>query len=73
MKNSSSEKKTLILSIAGYDIDETNRMIQLAREALKHFDVLFVSYGCEYDYLFEREGFDLLRMEPHKEESRKIR
>ncbi len=39
-------------------------MIEIAREARKHFDVIFASYGGKFEELIEEEGFSLTKMEP---------
>ena len=37
--------KTLAFVVAGYNLAETGRMIEIARTAQKHFNVIFASYG----------------------------
>jgi UDP:flavonoid glycosyltransferase YjiC (YdhE family) len=56
--------KTLVLAVAGYNLAETGRMIEIARTAREHFDILFISYGGRFESLIEREGFTLREMEP---------
>ena len=56
--------KTLVFAVAGYNLAETGRMIEIAREARKHFDVIFASYGGQFEELIEAEGFSLRKMEP---------
>jgi UDP:flavonoid glycosyltransferase YjiC (YdhE family) len=56
--------KTLVFAVAGYNLAETGRMIEIARAARKHFNVIFASYGGQFEQLIEREGFRLDRMEP---------
>ncbi|MHC4591435.1 MAG: glycosyltransferase [Planctomycetota bacterium] len=56
--------KTLLFAVAGYNLAETGRMLEIARAARKHFDVLFASYGGQFEQLIEDEGFRLVRMEP---------
>ena len=56
--------KTLVFAVAGYNLAETGRMIEIAREAGKHFNVLFASYGGQFEQLIEDEGFPLQKMEP---------
>lgn len=58
------QRKALLLAVAGYDLAETGRMIEIARAAQEHFDVLFASYGGHFEKLIEDEGFPLRRMEP---------
>ena len=56
--------KTLVFAVAGYNLAETGRMIEIAREARKHFNVIFASYGGQFETLIEEEGFLLRNMEP---------
>jgi UDP:flavonoid glycosyltransferase YjiC (YdhE family) len=56
--------KTLLFAVAGYNLAETGRMIEIAREAREDFDVLFASYGGKFEQLIEDEGFRLVKMEP---------
>ena len=56
--------KKLIFAVAGYNLAETGRMIEIAREAKKHFRVIFASYGGRFEPLIEEQGFALKRMEP---------
>jgi UDP:flavonoid glycosyltransferase YjiC (YdhE family) len=56
--------KTLVFAVAGYNLAETGRMIEIAREARNHFDIIFASYGGKFEELIEDEGFSLRRMEP---------
>ena len=56
--------KTLVFATAGYNLAETGRMIEIARAARKHFNVVFASYGGKFEQLIEEEGFDLRKMEP---------
>jgi UDP:flavonoid glycosyltransferase YjiC (YdhE family) len=56
--------KTLVFAVAGYNLAETGRMIEIARAARKHFNVIFASYGGQFEQLIEGEGFLLERMSP---------
>jgi UDP:flavonoid glycosyltransferase YjiC (YdhE family) len=56
--------KKLVFAVAGYNLAETGRMIEIARAARKHFDVVFASYGGQFEQLIEAEGFHLERMSP---------
>ena len=56
--------KTLVFAVAGYNLAETGRMIEIARAARKHFNVIFASYGGQFEQLIEDEGFRLDRMSP---------
>ena len=56
--------KTLVFAVAGYNLAETGRMIEIARAARKHFNIIFASYGGQFEQLIEDEGFRLQKMEP---------
>ena len=56
--------KTIVFAVAGYNLAETGRMIEIAKEARGHFDIIFASYGGQFEPLIEGEGFTLRRMEP---------
>lgn len=58
------QRKTLVFAVAGYNLAETGRMIEIARAAREHFDVVFASYGGNFEKLIEDEGFPLKKMEP---------
>jgi hypothetical protein len=57
-------KKTLLISIAGYDREETLKAMELAKRATIDFDVLVMSYGGAYEHLLEEQGLDVLRVNP---------
>jgi UDP:flavonoid glycosyltransferase YjiC (YdhE family) len=59
-----SGKKTLIFAVAGYNLAETGRMLEIAKAVRADFDVLFMSYGGRFEDLIEKEGFALRKMEP---------
>jgi UDP:flavonoid glycosyltransferase YjiC (YdhE family) len=54
----------LVFAVAGYNLAETGRMMEIARVAKEHFDVLFISYGGQFEDLIKREDFALMDMEP---------
>lgn len=59
-----SERRTLLFAVAGYNLAETGRMIEIAREARGDFDIVFASYGGAFEELIEAEGFALERVAP---------
>jgi|LGOV01.1.fsa_nt_gb UDP:flavonoid glycosyltransferase YjiC (YdhE family) len=65
--------KTLVFAVAGYNLAETGRMIEIARAARKHFNVIFASYGGQFEQLIEGEGFLLDRMAPRITQERLAR
>ncbi len=56
--------RTLVFAVAGYNLAETGRHIEIARACRELFDILFISYGGKYESLIEEEGFALKRIEP---------
>ena len=56
--------KTIIFAVAGYNLAETGRHIEIARACKDNFNILFLSYGGNFESLIENEGFTLKRMEP---------
>lgn len=64
---------TLVFAVAGYNLAETGRMIEIARAAQKHFDIIFASYGGQFERLIEGEGFRLDKMAPRLTEEKLAR
>ena len=56
--------KTIIFAVAGYNLAETGRHIEIAKACRDQFNILFLSYGGKFESLIEDEGFTLKRMEP---------
>lgn len=56
--------KTIIFAIAGYNLAETGRMIEIAEASKEYFKIIFISYGGTFEDLVEEHGFQLIRMEP---------
>lgn len=56
--------KTLVFAVAGYNLAETGRHIEIAKACRDNFNILFLSYGGNFESLIEDEGFTLKRMEP---------
>ena len=56
--------KTLVFATAGYNLAETGRMIEIGRAARRYFDVIFTSYGGQFEQLIEAQGFRLERLTP---------
>ena len=68
-------KKTIVFAVAGYNLAETGRHIEIARACKGLFDIVFFSYGGDFESLIEDEGFTLKKMEPRltEEELRHVR
>jgi UDP:flavonoid glycosyltransferase YjiC (YdhE family) len=56
--------KTIVFAVAGYNLAETGRHIEIARACRDTFNIVFFSYGGAYENLIEEEGFTLKKMEP---------
>jgi len=56
--------KTIIFAVAGYNLAETGRHIEIAKACKDLFKVIFISYGGKFESLIEEEGFTLKKMEP---------
>jgi UDP:flavonoid glycosyltransferase YjiC (YdhE family) len=65
--------KTLIFAVAGYNLAETGRMIEIARAAKEYFNIIFISYGGQFEDLIEKEKFQLVKMEPRLTEQKLAR
>ena len=47
--------KTLIFAVAGYNLAETGRHIEIAKAIKDHFNIVFISYGGKFESLIEEE------------------
>ena len=56
--------KTIIFTVAGYNLAETGRHIEIAKACRDRFNIIFLSYGGQFESLIEEEGFTLKKMEP---------
>jgi UDP:flavonoid glycosyltransferase YjiC (YdhE family) len=56
--------KTLFFAVAGYNLAETGRHIEIARACKDSFNIVFLSYGGNFESLIEEAGFTLKKMEP---------
>ena len=56
--------KTIVFAVAGYNLAETGRHIEIARTCRDRFNIIFTSYGGNFEKLIEEEGFTLKKMEP---------
>ena len=56
--------KTIIFAVAGYNLAETGRMLEIAKACRGKFNILFMSYGGQYEHFIAEEDFELVRMEP---------
>jgi len=56
--------KTLVFAVAGYNLAETGRMLEIAGACKDQWNILFLSYGGQYERLIEERGFSLKKMEP---------
>lgn len=56
--------KTIVFAVAGYNLAETGRHIEIAKACKDFFNIIFISYGGSFESLIEEEGFTLKKMEP---------
>jgi UDP:flavonoid glycosyltransferase YjiC (YdhE family) len=56
--------KTIIFAVAGYNLAETGRHIEIAKACRNKFNIIFLSYGGKFEALIEEEGFTLKKMGP---------
>ncbi len=56
--------KTIIFSPAVYNLAETTRALEIAKVCCHMFDILFISYGGNFENLIEEEGFKIERLKP---------
>jgi hypothetical protein len=56
--------KTLIFAVAGYNLAETGRMLEIAKACKDKFKIIFASYGGQYEHFIEEACFELKKMEP---------
>ena len=64
--------RTISFAVAGYNLAETGRMLEIAGACRDKFDILFLSYGGKYENLIEEQGFTLSKMEPRLTERQLI-
>lgn len=56
--------KKLTFAVAAYNLAEVARMVEIAKVAKESFEVEFIHYGGNFDYLIENEGFKTTVLEP---------
>jgi len=56
--------KTLIFAVAGYNLAETGRMLEIAKACKGKFRIIFASYGGQYEHFIVEAGFEFKKMEP---------
>ena len=56
--------KTLVFAVAGYNLAETGRHIEIARACRDLYNIIFISYGGNFESLIEEEKFTLKKMGP---------
>jgi len=55
---------TLLFAPATYNLAETTRTLEIAKACQDHFDILFTSYGGEFEHLITEAGYPLRSLEP---------
>ena len=56
-KQEHGDKRLLLFAVAGYNLAETGRMIEIAKAARPFFRVRFLNYGGQFEELIEEEMF----------------
>jgi len=56
--------KTIVFAVAGYNLAETGRHIEIARACKELFNVIFISYGGQILRFIVEAGFTPQKMEP---------
>jgi len=56
--------KTVIFAVAGYNLAETGRMLEIAKACRDEFKVVFMSYGGQFEHFIKEERFELIEMDP---------
>ena len=56
--------RTLIFAVAGYNLAEIGRMLEIAKACKDKFEIIFFSYGGQYEHFVKEAGFELKKMEP---------
>jgi UDP:flavonoid glycosyltransferase YjiC (YdhE family) len=64
--------QTILFAVAGYNLAETGRHIEIAKACRDKFNIIFLSYGGVYESLIEKEGFSLEKMKPRLSEKQLI-
>lgn len=62
--------KHLIFGIAGFNIAETTRMLEIAKYLSNQFKITFISYGGSYEFLVKEYDFPLIKMSPRETEEK---
>jgi len=57
--------KLIIFSPMACNLAETTRTLEIAKACRDIFDIVFVSYGGEFENLIEKEGFVIRHLEPN--------
>ena len=56
--------KLIIFSPTACNLAEVTRALEIAKPCRDSFEILFVSYGGEFENLIEKEGFVIRHLEP---------
>lgn len=62
--------KKLTFAVAAYNLAEVARMVEIAKAAKDHFNVEFIHYGGQFDYVIQDEGFKRTILEPRLTEEK---
>lgn len=56
--------QTLLFAPAAYNLAETTRTLEIAKACRRQFNILFSSYGGEFEHLITEAGFTIHHLEP---------
>lgn len=56
--------KKLTFAVAAYNLAEVARMVEIGKAAKDQFEVEFIHYGGQFDYVIKDEGFKTTVLEP---------
>lgn len=56
--------KTILFAPAAYNLAETTRTVEVAKALNGMFNIVFMSYGGEFENLIEKEGYEIRHLKP---------
>ncbi|PEX80695.1 glycosyltransferase [Bacillus cereus] len=57
-------KKTILFAPETFNLAETTRSIEVAKECSEYFHCIFIGYSRKYAYLIENANFEFIHLEP---------
>lgn len=56
--------RTILISCAFWNMGETSLAVEIAKSISATYNVIFFSFGGEYEYVVENEGFNIVHLTP---------